>query len=97
MQTRVNGKVADCDSIRLEALARRKQSPCKPYSYFLQTRPEFDARAEAGGAISLTGRFNPVAPDGWAHAVYREAESAADALEDAVRATFGIGIMDPPD
>lgn len=50
------------------------------------TRAEFDADTDEGGAVSLTGRFNPLAPDNWRDGVYLDPESAADAVEDAVLA-----------
>lgn len=58
------------------------------------TRAEFDAELEEGGAVSLTGRFNPLAPDSWRDRTYESDEEAADAIEEGVRAHFGAGMMD---
>lgn len=57
-------------------------------------RADFECELEEGGAVTLTGRFNPEAPEGWGDQTFMSAEEAADAIKSAVRAHFGQGIED---
>lgn len=53
------------------------------------TRAEFDITGEEGGAVSVTGRFNPRVE--FDAEVYPNADAAADAIEALVREQFGKG------